>query len=66
MINDHQVMSMFTSADGRQWTRYPLRLDVSGYHKNVAPAGGESLRIGLYAFGAGAARFRNFTYKALP
>ncbi len=65
IVNDNQVMSLFTSSDGQNWARYPLRLDVSGYHQNVARDGGESLRIGLYAFGSGSARFRNFMYKAL-
>jgi xylan 1,4-beta-xylosidase len=65
LVNDHQIMEMYTSLDGHAWTRYPLRLEVSGYHQNVTPGGGESLRIGLYAIGAGKARLRNFTYKAL-
>ena len=63
--NDDQVVTMWYGADGRTWTRLDPRIDVSGYHHNVA---GEflSLRPALYASGHGAARFRNFRYRALP
>jgi hypothetical protein len=40
-------------------------MEVSGYHHNVA---GDflSLRPGIYVAGAGAARFSNLRFQALP
>jgi hypothetical protein len=40
-------------------------MEVSGYHPNVA-YDFLSLRLALYAAGAGEARFANLTYEALP
>ena len=64
IANDNHTVSLFTSLDGVSWDRVPQRLEVSGYHQNVV-RDGESLRIGLYAFGAGKVRFRHFTYKGM-
>lgn len=65
LVNDHHIVTIYLSADGRKWERFGTRLDVSGYHHNVA---GEflSLRPAIYAAGTGEVRFRNFTYRGLP
>jgi hypothetical protein len=43
---------------------FGVRMEVSGYHHNVA-YDFLSLRPALYAAGAGEARFRDFRYQAL-
>jgi beta-xylosidase len=65
LVNDHHIVTIYLSADGRKWERFGTRLDVSGYHHNVA---GDflSLRPAIYAAGTGEVRFRNFTYRGLP
>jgi beta-xylosidase len=62
--NDRHIVTIQHSPDGRHWTRFGVRMEVSGYHHNVA---GDflSLRPGLYAAGRGHARFRNLRYEAL-
>jgi beta-xylosidase len=63
--NDRQIVSMYFSVDGRAWERFDRRLDVAGYHHNVAHDF-LSLRPALYAAGEGEVRFRRFQYRALP
>jgi xylan 1,4-beta-xylosidase len=65
LVNDRNLVSLFYSADGRDWKRYDTRMDVSGYHHNTA-YDFLSLRPALYASGDGEARFRSFRYRALP
>ena len=65
LVNDRNLVSLYYSADGRDWKRYDTRLDVSGYHHNTA-YDFLSLRPALYAAGNGEARFRAFRYRALP
>jgi beta-xylosidase len=62
--NDRHVVSFFTSTDGVSWKRFDRGMEVSGYHHNVR-GGFLMLKPGLYAAGAGEARFANFTYRAL-
>jgi beta-xylosidase len=64
LVNDRHIVTIFYSADGGKWERFGTRMDVSGYHHNVA---GEflSLRPALYAAGTGEVRFRGFKYRAL-
>jgi beta-xylosidase len=62
--NDRHIVSFHTSSDGRSWTRFDRGMEVSGYHHNVR-GGSHMLKPGLYAAGAGEARFRSFTYRAL-
>ena len=57
-------MTIYNSADGKTWEKFGTRMEVSGYHHNVA-YDFLSLRPALYAAGQGEVRFRNFTYKAL-
>lgn len=65
LVNDRHVVTLWTSPDGKQWTRHPPAIEVSGYHHNVAD-GFLSLRPALYAAGEGDVRFRKFRYQALP
>lgn len=65
LVNDRNIVTMYTSADGKTWTRADPIIEVSGYHHNVAD-GFLSLRPALYAAGQGEVRFRNFRYQALP
>ena len=60
------VLTLFSRIDDRQpWVKFPVQMDVSGYHHNVA-GGFMSLRPALYAAGAGEARFSDLRYRALP
>lgn len=63
--NDHHYVTVWYSADGRNWTQHWMHFEVSGYHHNVA-GGFLSLRPALLAAGKGEVRFRNFRYRALP
>jgi len=65
LVNDRNVVALYTSRDGQQWTRYRTMMEVSGYHHNVA-GGFISLRPAIYAAGQGEVRFRHFRYQALP
>ncbi|MGH8175009.1 MAG: hypothetical protein ACREV5_01955 [Steroidobacter sp.] len=52
------------SVDGRQWRKFDVQMEVSGYHHNVA---GDflSLRPAIYVAGKGEARIRGVRYEAL-
>jgi beta-xylosidase len=62
--NDRHIVTLHHSRDGRDWEKYGVQMEVSGYHHNVA---GKflSLRPGLYASGRGQVRFLDFRYRAL-
>jgi xylan 1,4-beta-xylosidase len=62
--NDRHIVTIRYSLDGKQWTKYDVQMEVSGYHHNVA---GDflSLRPALYVAGQGAAVFRDMRYEAL-
>jgi len=65
MSNRWHVLTLHTSHDdGKTWVKFPIQMDVSGYHHNVA-YGFMSLRPALYASGQGTAQFKNFQYRAL-
>lgn len=64
LTNDRHVVTIEYSPDGKTWERFGTRMDVSGYHHNVA-YDFLSLRPAIYAAGEGEVRFRNFTYRAL-
>ncbi|GAB3346566.1 family 43 glycosylhydrolase [Marilutibacter aestuarii] len=59
-----QILTIHHSTDGRDWTKYGVQMELSGYHHNVA---GRflSLRPGLYAAGDGKVRFLDYRYRAL-
>ncbi len=62
--NDQHIVTIHTSPDGKAWRKFPVQMETSGYHHNVA-YDFLSLRPGLYAAGEGEVRFRNFEYRAL-
>jgi beta-xylosidase len=62
--NANNVVTLWYSADGKEWVRHWMQIEVSGYHHNVAD-GFLSLRPTLHAAGSGAVRFRNFQYRVL-
>lgn len=64
IVNDRQIITMFYSLDGVDWTRHGVRSEVSGYNANTIDDL-LSLRPALFAAGAGAVRFRRFAYRAL-
>lgn len=63
--NDHHVVTLWHSADGKTWTRYWMQMEVSGYHHNVM-GGFYSLRPALFSAGEGQVKFMDFRYRALP
>jgi xylan 1,4-beta-xylosidase len=66
VTNDRHIVSFHTSGDnGVTWKRFDRGMEVSGYHHNVR-GGFHMLRPGLYSAGEGAARFRDFRFRALP
>lgn len=64
--NIDNVVTWFTSSDdGTTWVRNGMRMEVSGLHHNVF-GGFLSLRLGVYAAGAGRVVLSDFRYRALP
>lgn len=63
--NNRHIVTVWHSADGRNWTRHWMQYEVSGYHHNVG-GGFLALRPALFAAGTGEVRFRHFRYRALP
>jgi len=63
--NVDNVVNMYYSLDGENWSQTENSLEVSGFHHNVL-GGFLSLRIGLCAIGNGKIRFKNFDYKPIP
>ncbi len=64
LTNDRHIVTFHTSRDGRAWTKFDRQMEVSGYHHNVR-GGFMALRPGLFAAGAGEAKFRRLSYRAL-
>lgn len=62
---ENVVTYHYSYDDGRTWTRHGTRMEVSGLHHNVF-GGFLALCVGLYAAGTGAARLRDFRYRANP
>jgi beta-xylosidase len=62
--NDRHIVTLWYRAHGADWLRFPVQMEVSGYHHNVA-YDFLSLRPAIYAAGPGVASFRNLTYQAL-
>lgn len=62
--NDQHIVTIHTSTDGETWTKYPVQMEISGYHHNVA---GRFLAVkpAIYAAGEGRVHFRDFRYRAL-
>jgi xylan 1,4-beta-xylosidase len=64
VVNREHIVSFHHSLDGKQWTRHPWQMELSGFHHNVF-GGFLSLRIALFAAGRGEVRARRFTYRGL-
>jgi len=64
LVNDANEVNFYFSPDGKRWTKSGKTVDVSGYHHNNF-GGFLSLRAGVFAFGSGEAKFRNFVYVPL-
>ncbi len=62
--NDRHIVTIRYSPDGKQWKKFDVQMEVSGYHHNVA-YDFLSLRPALYVAGRGAAVFRDMRYQAL-
>jgi xylan 1,4-beta-xylosidase len=62
--NDRHIVTIHTSADGKHWRKFPVQMETSGYHHNVA-YDFLSLRPALYAAGAGEVHFIDLKYEAL-
>ena len=54
--NDRNIVTIWHSQDGQQWTQFYVQMEVSGYHHNVA-YDFLSLRPGIYAAGNGEVRY---------
>jgi len=64
ITNNRHILTIHTSHDGLTWEKYPVQMEVSGYHHNVA-GGFHALKPAIYAAGSGQVKFRNFRYRAL-
>jgi len=62
--NDRHIVTIHTSADGDRWSKFPVQMETSGYHHNVA-YDFLSLRPAIYAAGDGEVRFRDLKFEAL-
>ena len=59
------VLTLYSRADASHpWAKFPVQMDVSGYHHNTA-GGFASLRPAVYAAGSGEARISALRYRAL-
>lgn len=65
VVNVRNLISLYYSSNGLDWTRHDIRMDVSGYHHNTF-YDFLSLRPALYSSGPGEVRFFRFKYLALP
>jgi len=61
--NDRNIVTIWCGTDRQDWQRFPVQMEVSGYHHNVA-YDFLSLRQAICAAGPGAASFRNLTCRA--
>ncbi len=64
VTNDRHIVTFHTSTDGVKWVKFPVQMEVSGYHHNVA-GGFLALKPALYSVGDGSVHFRDFRYRAL-
>ncbi|MFZ2990563.1 family 43 glycosylhydrolase, partial [Ideonella sp.] len=62
--NRENVLTFWTSLDGKAWNQHPWQMEVSGLHHNVF-GGFVSLRVALFCAGPGEIRARNFVYRGL-
>jgi beta-xylosidase len=64
VTNDRHIVTIHHSRDGRDWTKFEVQMEVSGYHHNVA-YDFLSLRPAIYAAGRGVVKVHNLQYEAL-
>ena len=64
ILNDENEISFYYGTDGKTWHKLERTIDATGFNHNVF-GGFMSLRAGLFAFGKGKVKFKNFTYKKL-
>lgn len=62
---DNVITYHYSHDAGKTWVRHDTRMEVSGLNHNVF-GGFLSLKIGIFAAGAGSLRLTNFTYRAVP
>ena len=64
VTNDRHIVTFHHCADGRDWTKFDVQMETSGYHHNVA---GDflSLRQAIYVAGTGEAAFSGLRYRSL-
>jgi xylan 1,4-beta-xylosidase len=62
--NRENIISFFTSPDGKNWRRFDRGMEVSGYNHNVR-GGFMMLKPALYSCGSGKVIYKNFKYRAL-
>jgi len=64
ITNDRHIVTLHHSVDGKNWSKFDVQMEVSGYHHNVA---GDflSLRPAIFSAGAGEAVFSRLVFKAL-
>jgi beta-xylosidase len=65
VTNDRHIVTLHHSRDGREWTKFDVQMEVSGYHHNVA-YDFLSLRPAIYAAGRGVVKVYDVKYEALP
>lgn len=61
--NNHHVLTLYWSLDGKTWTRHGVRFETSGAHANTMNDL-TSLRPALFAAGKGKVRFRDYRFAA--
>ncbi|HVF18067.1 MAG TPA: family 43 glycosylhydrolase [Steroidobacteraceae bacterium] len=64
ITNDRHIVTIHHSRDGREWMKFDVQMEVSGYHHNVA-YDFLSLRPAIYAAGRGSVKIRDVRYEAL-
>lgn len=61
--NRENIISSFTSKDGKTWQRFDRGMEVSGYNHNVR-GGFMMLKPAIYSCGNGKVTFKSFKYRA--
>lgn len=64
VANRCNIVTFHYSHDGKDWTRHPWQMEVSGFHHNVF-GGFLSLKVAIYCAGSGEVVVRGFRYRGL-
>lgn len=62
--NESHVVTGYYSYDGQTWHKETFGMEISGYHHNTL-SDFQSVLPGLFVYGRGEARFRDFAYTVL-